>query len=170
MGRLRSWWHSLSGFSEFDSYAGAGWGERNLAIFFLYWGHSVGFHVTTYDYHCNRDCGNYWKNAEGNTMKDIQNSWTRVYMGYSHLKRAAYAYFQFERTGKVMQLEWTGILHKHPLNRLVFSLGGLPNQYHGAPGYFTDVRLRWKKGAFISNVQDIEKYFQTASPIPQTRP
>jgi hypothetical protein len=94
-GRLRSWWHCFAGFTETGSYAGAGWGERNLAIFFIYWGSSVGFHLTTYDYNCNRDCGNYWKNLEGYNMMDIQNSWTRIYFGYSHARRAAFAYMSF---------------------------------------------------------------------------
>ncbi len=99
LGRLRYWWHSVAGFTQTSSFAGTEYGDRTLAIYFLYWGESVGFHATTYDNNCNRDCGNYWKNFDGNTLKDIQNSWTRIYFGYSQSKRAAFAYFKFERTG-----------------------------------------------------------------------
>jgi len=167
LGRLRSWWHCLAGFTENPSYAGTSWGDRNLAIFFIYWGASVGFHATTYDYNCNRDCGNYWKNFEGNNMFDIQNSWTKVYMGYSHEKRSAFAYFNFERTGKTFYMEWPGILHNNPLQRLTFIAGGLPNQYHPAPGYYADIRVHWKSGAYISNVKDVEAYFNTATVYPK---
>lgn len=169
LGRLRGWWHSISGITEEGSYAGAGYGDRNLAIFFTYWGHSVGFHPTTYDLNCNENCGNHYKWVDALGMRNLQNSWTRIYMGYSHEKREVYAYFEFERSGNVVELEWTGIKHRTP-SRLKFILGGLPHQYHGAPGYFNDIRVDWKKGAYIRNRADIQNYFKSASPMPTVFP
>lgn len=159
MGRLRGWWHSFAGFTEVGSYAGAGWEHRTLSIFFIYWAHSVGFHNTLYDYNCNRDCGNYWKNAEGFRMEDIQGSWTKVYYGYSHAKRSAFIYFSFEKTGKVYSMEWTGVMQNLKKTRLEFILGGLYDQYHPAPGLYQDVRVYWNKGSFIGTRASVENYF-----------
>jgi hypothetical protein len=166
MGRLRSWWHCFAGFTEVGSYAGAGWHERTLSIFFIYWAHSVGFHATMYDFNCNKNCGNYWKNAEGLDMASIQNSWTRVYFGFSQKKKSAFAYFHFERTGKTMFLEWMGVTQNLKKNKLQFILGGLYDQYHPAPGYYKDIRVFWNKGSFLNSVESANAYFAQATVPP----
>lgn len=166
MGRLRHWWHCFAGFTERGSYAGAGWQERTLSIFFIYWAHSVGFHATLYDYNCNRDCGNYWKNVEGLNMPTLQNSWTKVYFGYSLKRRAAFLYFHFERTGQTRFLEWTGALQNPRKDQLQFILGGLAHQYHPAPGLYRDIRVFTKPGAYLGNVASVEEYFSKATKPP----
>jgi len=48
-------------------------------------------------------------------------------------------------------MEWPGIQHDN-LSRLSFIAGGLPNQYHPAPGYYADIRVYWRDGAYIYNL------------------
>lgn len=62
-------------------------------------------------------------------------------------------------------MEWPGINHDN-LNRLSFIAGGLPHQYHPAPGYYADIRVYWRDGAFINNLKDVESYFSTATAYP----
>lgn len=44
---------------------------------------SVGFLGLSYDLNCNNGCVTP-KNVEGFGLEDVQNSWVRIYMGYSH--------------------------------------------------------------------------------------
>lgn len=64
-------------------------------------------------------------------------------------------------------MEWTGVLQRPRKDRLTFILGGLQNQYHPAPGYYSDIRVFWNRGSFLGSVEDVNNYFKVATVAPK---
>lgn len=158
----------MSGFTEKQTYDDASAGGMTLVMIFKSLADSVGFLGASYDINCNDGCLAI-KKAEGLDLTHVQNSWTRVYMGYSHARRAAFAYISVEKSGRVFTMEWPGILHNQPMQRLELILGGLRGaNYLAAPGYYADIRTSWKDGAFLGSSACVEAYFAAQSPKPQT--
>jgi hypothetical protein len=129
-------------------------GNRKLGAWLCPYNRNPGVYYSTYDVEKgNPEVGTHIPMK----FEDLDGVWNFFYFAWSKEAKSFVSYIKFGRSGDVHYKLVAGVSHYSPSGNLRFILGN-DGFYRAAPGYFYAVVANTKKGGYIQEQADIEKF------------